>query len=80
MSELEKAIGNAWSLRDEEEPDEYLGAVDTEYGRHYYYRIGNEYRFETDYDRMMKKKLKEKRQQEIRERSRKKRKKRYRNV
>lgn len=58
--ELEEALGIAWSCS-ERPPGKYIGSITKGSRTFYFYKNGLEYFYETDFDREMKQKEKERR-------------------
>ncbi|WP_143318898.1 hypothetical protein [Clostridium sp. HBUAS56010] len=58
--ELMEALGNAWSCSDRP-PGKYIGSMVRGGKNYYYYKNGLEYYYETDFDREMRQKAKERR-------------------
>lgn len=64
--ELKLAINNAWSVSpDHVPPGIFIGAVKTEHTTFFYYQDGENYYYESDFDRQMRAKQKEKKQQQL---------------
>jgi hypothetical protein len=64
--ELRLAWNNAWSVSPDQTPSGvFIGAVKTENTTFYYYKDGENYYYENDFDRQMRVKQKEKKQQQM---------------
>ena len=58
--ELQEAWGNAWSF-DGRPPGKYIGSVKRGTRTFYFYKHGNDYYYESDYDREMREQQRERR-------------------
>ena len=65
--ELQKAMGEAVTFSGSKPPGEYIGCKKTERTIFYYYKDGNAYWFETEYDRKLRDEEEKKKQTQCRE-------------